>query len=104
VYCSGSHEQALVHGHWKRDDAELSYLNSPAILTMLMVAGFPAMDKHYISWTTLEPPQYCLDRMFVTADGVTISEQVQRCIEVSSCAPGAVLPYRTALQAFGLAF
>lgn len=72
----------MVHGHWARQDADLSYLNQPAILTMLMVAGFTSLSKHYLSWSTLPPPQLCVDRMFVTPDGLTIDQQVEKLTEV----------------------
>jgi hypothetical protein len=80
----------MVHGHWARQDADLSYMNQPAILTMLLVAGFTGLSKHFLSWAALEPPKYCLDRMFVTAEGVTIEEQVLQLTEVRlSCGHAA---------------
>lgn len=81
--CRGSREQAMVHGHWARQDADLSYMNQPQISTMLLVAGFTSLNTHYLSWGHLEPPQYCMDRLFVTPDGVTIDEQIQKLTEVS---------------------
>jgi hypothetical protein len=72
----------LVHGHWARQDADLSYMNQPAILTMLMVGGFSSLTKHYLSWSYLEPPEFCLDRLFVTPGGMTIDQQVDKLTQV----------------------
>lgn len=74
----------MVHGHWARQDADLSYMNQPAIATMLLVAGFSSLNTHYLSWAHMEPPKYCMDRLFVTPEGVTIDEQVQKLTEVST--------------------
>jgi hypothetical protein len=74
----------MVHGHWARQDADLSYMNQPQISTMLLVAGFTSLNTHYLSWAHMAPPQYCMDRLFVTPDGVTIDEQIQKLTEVST--------------------
>jgi hypothetical protein len=72
----------MVHGQWARQDADLSHMNQPAIRTMLLVAGFSDLTKHYLSWTQLDPPQECMDRLFVTPDNVTIDQQVDKLTEV----------------------
>lgn len=80
--CRGTREQAMVHGHWARQDADLSYMNQPAITTMLLVAGFSSLTTHFLSWAQLAPPASCLDKMFVTPDGVTIDQQVDKLTQV----------------------
>lgn len=72
----------MVHGHWARQDADLSYMNSPAIGTMLLVAGFSSLNKHFLSWTQLPVPKECLDKLFLTPDNMTIDQQVAKLTEV----------------------
>jgi hypothetical protein len=79
-------DQVLEHGQWLRSDYHLSYGNTPAITTMLLVAGFPSLDKHFMSWSTLEPPKFCVDMMFVTPDGQNIDDQIERLTQVSRAA------------------
>lgn len=78
----------MTHGHWARQDIDLSYLNSPNINTILLVAGFASLHRHYMSWTTLPPPRYCLNRLFITPEGKPIQQQIDTLTEVgSSCKP-----------------
>ena len=83
----------MTHGHWARQDIDLSYLNAPDINTMLLVAGFSDLSKHYLAWSTLPPPQCCLDKLFVTQDGTTIQQQIAALTEVCvlSCVQSADL-------------
>lgn len=80
--CRGTREQAMVHGHWARQDADMSYMNQPAITTMLLVAGFSSLSTHNLAWAMLPPPASCLAKLFVTPDGVTIAQQVEKLTQV----------------------
>lgn len=84
--CRGTYKQALIHGHWVRDDPIMSYMNSPHITTMLLVAGFSGVKKHNLTWARLQPPAQSINNLFLTADGVTIDQQIARIKEVSKTA------------------
>lgn len=72
----------MVHAHWKREEVDLSYLNLPDINAMLLMGDFRGLERHNPVWTLLPPPERCLELLFVTAEGVTIQQQIVNCLQV----------------------
>ena len=84
VLCRGTRDQALAHALWLRDDIDLSYLNGPDLMAMLLMADYRSMTEHHHIWGLLPPPTSCMDKLFVTAAGVTVQQQLEKLLQVSS--------------------
>lgn len=80
--CRGTREQAMMLAHWLRQDVDLSYINIPAIGTLLLVAGFTGIHAHYLCWAVEKVPDECLDMVMRRPDGTTLRAQIARRMEV----------------------
>lgn len=78
----GSRELAKTHCHWNRQDVDLSYLNGPDINAMVLQGGYNDIHGHYQAWSHLLPPEECLQKLFVTKDGMSIQQQIDVLVEV----------------------
>lgn len=79
----GSRDLAKKHCHWLVEEMDLSYLNGPDIAAMLYEAGFQGGVSEYVNfWTILQPPQECIDLLFVNKQGQPMWKVVEALIEV----------------------
>jgi hypothetical protein len=88
VLCSGSRDLAKRHCHWLQEQLDLSYLNGPEILAMVLEADYEGIDKVQQIWSIIEPPQECILLMFPKVNGLTMVEVIEELRKVGS-APAA---------------
>jgi hypothetical protein len=78
----------MTHAKWLRQEIDLSYLNQPDINALVLMADFRGIDRHFQTWGTLLPPPSCVERLFVTQEGKTITQQIRDLEQVSTaCCP-----------------
>jgi hypothetical protein len=72
----------MTLAHWLRQDVDLSYINVPYITTLLLVAGFADLRKHYLCWALEPVPDEVLDMVCQRPDGKTLRAQLRDRFEV----------------------
>lgn len=70
---------------WNLKQVDLSYLNGPDINAMGLQGGHRNIDSYIVNWSHILPPVECLEKLFVTKDGLSIQEVIQQLTEVGDC-------------------
>lgn len=67
---------------WHLRQADFSYLNGPDSNAMVLQGGHRNIDSYHVNWSHLPPPVECLEKMFVTKEGLSIQEVILQLTEV----------------------
>lgn len=85
IITSGAKDMVRGVGGWCRDHMEMSYLNLPDIMALMILGDYPQdLDKHDLLRATEEPPETLIQMIFKHQGGKTMDDVINQIKQVQN--------------------